>query len=272
MTVFIQLASLYEIATKDFPRINKNDSLYNAIKIMNKHGIDRVLVYDDEKAVGIITRKDIISRLANTRRKRFPPSTLHVSSVMSYPLIIMPANVLLSKAARVMIDKNISSIPGSEGDEIVALLTKWDIAKALKEDTTPLEQIMTSSVTTIYETDSLIQARRLMLDEGLSSLPVVSNEGKLVGIFTVEELCKALIELIDALSESGSRNALRRISVGEVMRPWVPALYPTDAVGMAAALMIDKECRAVAVISEGGSLVGIVTLTDLVKHIVNLQS
>lgn len=263
------LLTIGELGSKDFLKVNKNDSLHNVIKVMEKEGVDRALVFSDDRAEGIITKKDILSRIATTKRKRLPVSSLHVSSVMTYPLIVLPHDSLIPKAARVMLEKGISSIPAEESGTIVALFSKWDLAKAMTKDPTPLQEVMSRNVIKVYETDSLILARKLMIEEGLSTLPVMNNAGKVIGVLTISELLDTLVELLDVLAETGARDALRRVSVGEIMRPLIPALGPTDAVGMAAALMLEKEIRGILVVSEGGEVEGIVTLTDLTKHVVS---
>ncbi len=265
----IDLLTIGELGSKDFLKVNKNDSLHNVIREMEKEGVDRALVYSDDKAEGIITKKDIVSRIAMTKRKRFPVSSLHVSSVMTYPLIVLPHDTLVPKAARVMLEKGISSVPAEESGNITALFSKWELARAMIKDPTPLEEVMSRNVVKVYETDSMILARKLMIEEGLSTLPVMNSEGRVVGILTLSELMDTLVELLDVLAETGARDALRRVSVGEIMRPLIPALKPTDAVGMAAALMLEKEIRGILVVSEGGEVEGIVTLTDLTKHVVS---
>ena len=264
----LDFVTIGELGTKDFLRVNKNDSISGVIKEMSKEGVDRALVYSDDEPEGIVTKKDIVSRVGSSRRRRIPPSSLHVSSFMSFPLLILPEDILISKAARVMLDAGISSIPAHRSREVISLFSKWDIAKVLIKEASPIEDIMSRKVVWIMEDDSLIKARKLMVEEGLSTLPVMNADGKVIGIVTVTELMDALIEILDVLAESGARNALKRIRVGEIMRPLIPSLRPDDTIGMAAALMIEKSIRGVLVMNEEGGLEGLVTLTDLTRFVV----
>ncbi|MEM0474752.1 MAG: CBS domain-containing protein [Zestosphaera sp.] len=256
-----------EVASKDFLKVSKNESLISLVKEMRKKSTDRAVIYRDEVPEGIVTKKDIITKVAMSKTKRYPVSVLHVSSVMSYPLITVKRNMPLSKAARIMIDKNISSLPVKDEDIVIALLTKWDIAKALIKSPTPLSQIMTRNVVTIRDTDSILTARKLMIEEGFSSLPVLNSEGKLVGIVTLDEIVDTLVDLMEFVSDSGSKSSLKNITVRDCMRPVVPVLATEDALGTAAALMLDKRIRAVLLVDPERTLQGIATLTDLTRYV-----
>ncbi len=263
----IDLVTILEAGTKDFLRTHKNDSLYNLIKMLRKSGADRAVVYGERGAEGMVTLKDIISKVGSTRSARLPVSTLHVSSVMSYPLIKLPYDTSVAKAARVMLENNISSVPAEKDSEIVALFSKWDIARLLYDDDTPITEVMTSTVTKVSETDSLIMVRRLMIDKGLSTLPVVNPaNNEVVGIVTLSELMNALVDLIDEFADSGERDFLKRVKVGDIMRPLVPAVGSSDSVGKAAELMVEKNIRGVLIMEEA-EIKGIVTLTDLTRYL-----
>ncbi len=268
----ITLITAKEISSKEFLKVSKNESLTNVVKSMKKFKTDRAVVYNDLMPEGILTKKDIITRVATTKSKRYPISALHASSVMSSPLYTIQPDVTLPKAARIMIEKNFSCLPLMEGNEITAMLTKWDIAKILTTSSRPLSQVMTTDVTVVRDTDSLIMARKLMIDKGFSSLPVVSLEGRIVGMLTLDELLNALVELLDTIAEAGARDSLKRITVRDVMRPITPVLKSGDSIGKAAALMIEKGIRAVLVTSSEELLKGIVTLTDLTKYVASFSS
>lgn len=255
-----------EVASKDFLKVSKNESLVGLIKEMSKRGTDRALIYREGLPEGIVTKKDIVTKVATSRARRYPVSVLHVSSVMNSPLVTVRGEALLSKAANIMIEKNISSLPVTEGRYVTALLTKWDIARALSRTPVALSEIMTQGVTTIKDTNSILIARKLMVEEGYSSLPVTNDEGRVVGIVTLDEILDALVNLMDVVSDSGSKTSLKNVTVRDIMRPLIPALSAEDTIGTATSLMLEKHVRAVLVMSREGLIKGIVTLTDLTRY------
>ena len=239
------------------------------LRAFRKSGWDRALVFDNNELKGIVTVKDVLFKVASSKRKRFIPSALHVSSVMSSPVVTLPQITPIVKAFRVMLERNISSIPATEGNRVIALFTKWDVTKVLKNDTKPLNDLTSlRSSTYLHENDSLVKARKAMLKEDTIFLPVVNSEGKLVGILTASDLLSSLAEICNFLSNTGAKNALSNITVSEIMRPIVPILHPSTSIGEVASI-IEKRRTGGILIMDKDKLLGVITLTDLVRYVVH---
>ncbi len=260
-----------EVCSKEVLKVNKSTTLSEALRLFLREGTDRALVYESDTPVGIVTVKDLVKGVGIARTKRVPTTKLHVSSVMSSPLITVEPEVTLPKAARVMLERSISSLPvrSRESDVFEGMLSKWDLAKVLVNVEESVAEVMTTSVITVKETSSILSARRLMVDEGLSLLPVMNVESKVVGIITLEDIARTLIEFIDVLAEEGAKDSLRRIRVGDILRPLVPEVPEGSSIGKAAKVMLDRRVRGVLILGEEHKEVkGIVTLTDLTRYLV----
>jgi len=259
------LISIGELSRRDYLKVSKSYTLEELIKTLLKEGDDRALIFDGRRLEGIVTIKDILSEVASNRRRRIPLTTLHASSVMSSPVIMLPQTASVLKAARVMIDKDISSVAVGNKEGEIGLFTKWEIAEILRNDETPIRTMIRAPPKVLKETDSLIRARKVILKDN-PVVPVVSSEGRFIGILTPEVVLKALAELVDLLSEYGAKDSLSKVTVGEILRPLIPLINPSQSVGEAASLMIDKRVKAVLVF-DGEGLIGCVTLTDLTNYL-----
>lgn len=261
--------TLIEIGRKDFMKINKNDTLYNLIRELFRRGEDRAVVFHDDKPVGIVTLTDIALKVAVTKSKRVPTTTLHVSAVMSSPLITLPQNSPVTKAARVMIEKGISSIPAlDEAGEVSALVTKWEVVSMLEGEEAEITLAPTSVVREVMETDSVLMVRRMIMDEGIQQVLVRNLEGKPVGIVTSYEIAKLLAELIDYAAEYGPKDYLREVRVGEIMRPYVPTKPLNSTISDVVKLMLEKRVKAVYLIEES-EIRASATLNNLVRYFVS---
>ena len=85
-------------------------------------------------------------------------------------------------------------------------------------------------------------------------LPVMGPEGKIVGVVTDRDICIAL----------GTRNRLPGdVTVREVMSGRLFACSPDDDVHIALQLMQEGGVRRLPVIGETGTLVGVISMDDL---------
>ena len=261
------LVSVGELSRRDYLRVSKNDSLEELVRALLKEGSDRALVFNGGRLEGIVTVKDILSRVALARRRRVPLTTLHVSSVMSSPVITLPYTVSVLKAARVMIDKNISSVVVEDKEGNTYLFTKWEIAETLKNEKESIRELIGPLPPILKDTDSLLLARKLILEGDNPTLPVTGSKGNIIGILTPDVLLNSLLDLMDFLVKHGAKKSLNKIFVGEILRPFVPTISFLSSVGEAASLMLEKTVKGLLVFSNK-KLVGSITLSDLIKYIV----
>ena len=137
-----------------------------------------------------------------------------------------------------------------------------------------VQDVMTKDVITATPELSVHKAARLMSDHGVSGLPVVDADGRVLGIVTEGDLIlrqaaprtrhwwQALFADADALAREYQKAA--GTTVGEVMTPAVVSVSPDLGVDIAARILHDRGLRRVPVVRDD-RLVGILARGDLVK-------
>ncbi len=93
----------------------------------------------------------------------------------------------VSYAAKMMRDEDVGIAPIVEGDQLVGVLTDRDIAvKVVAEGkdpaTTRVRDVMSTNLVTVDPDQDLDEAMRLMAQHQVRRLPVVEEDGKLVGM------------------------------------------------------------------------------------------
>lgn len=106
----------------------------------------------------------------------------------------------------------------------------------------------------------VVEALQLMADKMVGALLVMEN-GKLVGLFSERDYARKL-----ALMERSSRTT----EIRKVMTPDLICVGPTDTMEFCMQLMTDKHFRHLPVL-EDGELVGLISIGDLVKNIIEDQ-
>lgn len=116
-------------------------------------------------------------------------SELQVRDVMRRNLAKIMKTTSIEKAAKSMIEDNITHIPVvTTEDELIGIVTAWDISKAVALKYDRLEDIMTKKVIKANPNDSIESSARKMKKYNISSLPVVDDDGKVIGIITTDQI------------------------------------------------------------------------------------
>ncbi len=136
-----------EIMNPEVVTVKDHDTVAKALATMRNHGIDRVVVVDDNnKVVGIVTGKDIVDRvLAPRKRARLgdvsgekeKTLSIMVESIMSYPVITANKNDSVASVIDTMIEKNISSVVVTKDGFPEGIVIKKDILENFIKKATP---------------------------------------------------------------------------------------------------------------------------------------
>jgi len=125
-----------------------------------------------------------------------------------------------------------------------------------------IRQIMSSPAVTISSASSVQHAAGTLRSHGFTALPVLDDDGRLVGIVTEADILDGQMEP-DALRPTGMpRHRRRGDTVGEVMTSPVESLTPGADVADAADIMLDERIRCLPVV-DGRTVVGVITRRDL---------
>lgn len=145
------------------------------------------------------------------------------------------------------------------------------------------KDIMTKEVVIINQEASIEQLSQLLLDNKISGVPVVDNNGKMVGIATEGDVIvkdtdlhfpryfKLLDGIIYLESLTKFKNSLKKhlaIKVSEIMTANVISCGPESPVYDVANLMVENKVNRIPVVSQDGKPIGIITRADIVKSMV----
>ncbi len=125
-----------------------------------------------------------------------------VEQVMVSPVYTLQPSHRLTDARELVTNKNVSHIPIlSEEKELVGIISEKDLLQAQlqskNKDSTevnpPIDSFMKSNVISALPSTSIRRVASVMFDEHISAMPVINEEGSLVGIVTRRDILKALV-------------------------------------------------------------------------------
>ncbi len=181
---------------------------------------------------------------------------------MATEVITIYPNDTISHAKNLMLERGVKRlvVVNKEG-KLVGILTLRDIVRILTGRRAPwkwrsLENSlvgthMTKNLITITPNTSLYEAAKIMIEQGISGLPVISSNS-LVGLLTKTDLVKYFADRMKGL-----------FRVEDLMKKDLITIKESDNVKKAAKIMMKRGVKRLVVTDSAKKILGIVTETDL---------
>jgi len=119
-----------------------------------------------------------------------------------------------------------------------------------------VRDIMTKEIIMIDGSETALEAAKLMAEKGISSLFVV-KDGVPVGIVTERDFIKKIC---------AKDIPIAKVMIFEIMSKILTTADPETPIEVAVQRMVNHKIRRLPIM-EGGKIVGIITVTDLAKHL-----
>jgi homoserine O-acetyltransferase len=116
-----------------------------------------------------------------------------VGDVMEREVVTIGLGASVEDAARRMMEEEATHLPVIADDgKLEGIVTAWDVSKAVAMKYTRLREIMTPQVITIQEDEPIELAARRMKDHDISALPVLDEEGRVLGMVTSDGISRLI--------------------------------------------------------------------------------
>ena len=166
-----------EQSTEIVTALNANDVEVSFSEIKSNYGHDAFLL--EKGQLNFILSKFLANNV--------------VTDLMKEVIVTIKANADVEEAAKLMLDKQVTHIPVVTDDyKLIGIVTSWDLSKSIATNTNRLKDIMTTTVKYCYADDSIENVARMMSQYDISSLPVVDEDMKVLGIVTTDQISHLL--------------------------------------------------------------------------------
>jgi CBS domain-containing protein len=120
-------------------------------------------------------------------------------------VITVHPDTSLSAVARIMEEHNVGAVVIAQNQKPIGLVTDRDLALQLGargiSPQTPVHQVMSQPLQTIYRDEGVFDATQAMMEHGRRRLPVLDDEGLLVGLVTLDDLLRVLSRELSNLAQ-----------------------------------------------------------------------
>lgn len=166
-----------EQSTEIVTALNANDVEVSFSEIKSNYGHDAFLL--EKGQLNFILSKFLANNV--------------VTDLMKEVVVTIKEDADVVDAAKLMLDKQVTHIPVVTDDyKLIGIVTSWDLSKSIATNSNRLKDIMTTTVKYCYADDSIESVARMMSEYDISSLPVVDEDMKVLGIVTTDQISHLL--------------------------------------------------------------------------------
>ena len=127
---------------------------------------------------------------------------------------------------------------------------------------------MSKTPITAKPATSIMKAAKLMKENGFKRLPVVDDDGRLVGIVSDRDIKEASPSKATTLDMHELYYLLSEIKVADIMTKEVFAVTADDTVEKAAIIMLRQNVGGLPVLDDARKVIGVITDSDIFKVLV----
>jgi CBS domain-containing protein len=242
--------------------------------------------------VGLISTV-LVSVLKSSHRAPGPfPSHLTVADVMTRDVAHVEPETPVGEIVTLLIDRALRALPVVDADRrVVGIITDGDLLSrggldlsvevqralplpdrvaevaTLSENPHRAADLMTKDPITLPSTTPLAQAAAVIADRKLKRMPVVNDQGRLVGMVSRYDLLKTVAEgLRQRPSELIQLPEGAPTTVGAIMLREVPTVHRDTPLAETLDRLLETEKRRVVVVDDAGRVVGIITDGDVLQR------
>ncbi len=248
-------------------------SINDALFLMQKNDIKRIVIVEDSFPRGIVTERDIGKFLENDKTTK-PLDKIPIQNVMSRNLVTISSEDedIPTQSAIRMDTFQISSVIVVDNDgKLVGIITKSDLTRNFAKLYSRLyrvEDYMSKRIITCRRSDSLYFALDMLNKNKISRLVVTDSDGKAIGVISYDTFLrnsgffKSNKSTRDYLLPSTNAKEMR---VSDLIGKELLTVEMEDDLAIAAKLMTEYRISGIPVLDSKGSLEGVISSSDVVR-------
>jgi CBS domain-containing protein len=248
--------------------IDSIDTLGEAHEVMRTHGIRHLPVVHGGKLVGILSERDVLEYRANLGFSE-DWRGIGVSGVMTRSPRTAAADDSVTEVAGRLAMTKIGALPVVERGFVLGIVTVTDVLAAEVQEamapsrrrTATASDVMTPGPFTGRPNESLLDVARRMSSHGIRHLPIVDDDGHVLGLLSERDLSAA----VGDPSRFVLADQPSTLRVRDVMTASPRTVAEDQSIDELAGVFEDGRTDAVAVIDHGQHLVGIVSYVDALR-------
>ena len=250
-----------DIVVEEFVEVDVDERLAKVRATFESEKPRGIIVTEDGEYAGVIGESELV-------KSRIQDDTKASVLMTSAPRIDHHEDI--RETARLLVEGDVYVAPVFRGETLDGIITADAILAAVVEnlDALTVSQIYTDEVVTATDTATVGQAINRLREHGISRLPVVNENDRLVGVLTTHDIVDFVVrdhERQHKGDRSGDQDRMLDLPVENLMTSPVLTADPDDSVESAVEQMFDNDISGLVVETDDATVGGVITKTDVLR-------
>ena len=263
--------------------ITPDEPISHARKLMLKHKIGSIIVVNEDDMVGIVTKSDLVKRLAQAEPmwRRRPIDKVPINLVMTESPVTIYPDASIRQAVDLMLENNINNIPVTK-NSVIGVVTIKDIVRYVSEQSfdTKVSDLMSKDIISVHRHHTINHVMDEMERNDVNKVIVIDDAEEGVGIISTTNLALSTMTDNEGKLSTKSIKMARRPKPGgektyryikevplvaeDIMSGPIVTINSSDTVVNAANIMIKENITALPV-EQDDEIVGMISKSDVIR-------
>jgi len=235
-------------------------SLALAQRLMHDHRIRHLPVVQGSQLMGLVTDRDLRQALPSSITTLTPDeitykmATIAIATCMTRAVSTVPPEVDIMQGTRRLLEGPYGCLPVLSSGQLVGLVTAIDLLRGFLMDLggvaahLPVRASMHAAPLTGHKDDLVSQAQQRMQSGTIRHLPIVTEDGKLLGLLSDRDLLQASASSMPLLARYEAPALLMAMQVKDIMTTDVYTATEETTVATAGQLFLDHKLGCLPVV------------------------
>lgn len=258
-----------------------NDTIATVCNLMIRYNVDQILIVEDNKPIGIVSKKDIARRLLQMvpPDKRRPIDKILINRIMYTNIDFVEESTSVKTAAKKMLNNNLNAILVRKGNDIVGILTKTDIVRAYNQIGNiehVAKDFLNKKIPEINRNHSLNKIIERILERNVDRAIVLDGR-KPAGIISLTDIAFFYFKELPLFSSFSKKELLKKsldkdlrnkkIVAEDIMRKDLITTNPNELMINISKIMLEKDISSLPVV-DNEEYIGMITKDEILKSFI----
>jgi len=254
--------------------LSPEKTVNDALQLMQKNDIKRIVVVKNNLPTGIITERDIGNFLEKDKTIRMLDQ-IQLDEIMSTDLVtitLCQQDHLVQCSIRMETFQISSVIVVDDDGKLIGITTKSDIVKNFANIYAGVYKVrdyMSKKVVTCRKSDSLLFALNMLNKNKVARIVVTDNDGKPIGIVTYDTFLRNSEYFKGGKQDTRNylfpKTVAKGMNVGDIVGNDLLIIESEEDLTKATKLMTKYKVSGVPTVDKDGNLEGVVSSSDIVR-------